>query len=70
MTLGIVFEVYTEGGGGGVVEDRIHLQLEQVCGVQESRLFNFGCVLIEKIHGLVPEKGFDLPSATGFHRSG
>ena len=53
ITLGIVFEVDTEGGGGGVVEDQIHLQVEQVCGVKENRLLNFGCVLIEQIHGFV-----------------
>ena len=53
MSLGIVFEVYTEGGGGGVVEDQIHLYVEQVDGVKENCLLNFGCVLIEQIHSFV-----------------
>jgi len=39
-----------EGAGGRVVEEEIHLELEEVCGVEEHRLLDRSRLGVERVH--------------------
>jgi hypothetical protein len=46
----LVVFVDGEGAGGGVIEEEIHLELEEVCGVEEHRLLDLGGLGVKRVH--------------------
>ena len=49
-----------ERGGGGVVEDQIDFQVEEVGGVEKDRLLHLFDIGMEQVHGLVHMPEFEI----------
>ena len=56
----VVLIVDMERGGGGVVENQVDFQVEEVGGVEKDRLLNFFDIGMEHVHGLVHVSEFEL----------
>ena len=63
MTPGLVFVIHAEGGGGGIVEDQVHFQVEEVCGVEEDVFFHLFGMGLKQVHGFVHVSELELGAA-------